>query len=35
MMMTLVAIAVGLAAVAGAYGLAKEALKDDLETELT
>lgn len=31
MMMTLVAVAVTLAAVAGAFGLAREALQDDSE----
>ena len=35
MMMTLVAVAVGVAAVAGAYALAKQALQDDLENEPT
>jgi hypothetical protein len=35
MMMTLVAVAVTLAAVAGAYGLAREALIEDTEAEAT
>lgn len=34
-MMTLVAVAVTLAAVAGAFGLAREALQDDPESEAT
>lgn len=31
MMMTLVAVTIGMAAVAGAIGLAKDALKDDFD----